>query len=181
MAAFTNGLRIESAIFLPAFAFNMANAVLVGNFLGKNKKEEAVHMGAATAGLGVFIIIILTLIVLFSAKTAAFLLSNNPVVIEECIKYLYISLMFEPFMAWGIILGGGLNGAGDTKSVMLIVCGTLWLIRIPLAFIFGISLGFGAIGVWWAMNVSIFVQAVLMSVRFFTKKWLVNSERVIPQ
>jgi putative MATE family efflux protein len=181
MAAFTNGLRIESAIFLPAFAFNMANAVLVGNFLGKNKKEEAVHVGAATAGLGVFLIIILTLAVLFNAKSAAFLLSNNPVVIEECIKYLYISIIFEPFMAWGIILGGGLNGAGDTKSVMLIVCGTLWLIRIPLAFIFGISLGFGAIGVWWAMNASIFVQAVLMSVRFFTKKWLINSEQVIPQ
>ncbi len=179
MAAFTNGLRIESAIFLPAFAFNMANAVLVGNFLGKNKKEEAVHIGAATAGLGVFIIIILTLVVLFNAKSAAFLLSNNPAVIEECIKYLYISIIFEPFMAWGIILGGGLNGAGDTKSVMFIVCGTLWLIRIPLAFIFGISLGFGAAGVWWAMNTSIFVQALLMSIRYFGKKWLINSEQVI--
>ncbi|MCK9614075.1 MAG: MATE family efflux transporter [Candidatus Omnitrophica bacterium] len=181
IAAFTNGLRIESAIFLPAFAFNMANAVLVGNLLGKNKKEEAVHIGATTAGLGVFIIIILALIVLFNAKHIAFLLSDNPIVIEECIKYIYISLIFEPFMAWGIILGGGLNGAGDTKSVMFIVTGTLWFIRIPLAFILGISAGFGPVGVWWAMNVSIFVQAALMSMRYFTKKWLLNSEQVISQ
>ncbi|MDD4183729.1 MAG: MATE family efflux transporter [Candidatus Omnitrophica bacterium] len=144
MAAFTNGLRIESAIFLPAFAFNMANAVLVGNLLGKKKEEEAAHTGAATAGLGVLIIIFLTLIVLLNAKHIAVLLSNNPIVVEECMKYIYISLVFEPFMAWGIILGGGLNGAGDTKSVMFIVTGTLWLIRIPLAFILGISLGFGA-------------------------------------
>lgn len=179
MAAFTNGLRIESAIFLPAFAFNMANAVLVGNLLGKNKKEEAIHIGVTTAWLGVFIIIILTLIVLFNAKNIAVLLSNNPIVIEECVKYIYISLAFEPFMAWGIILGGGLNGAGDTKSVMLVVIGTLWLIRIPLAFILGISLGFGAIGVWWAMNASIFVQAVLISMRYFAKKWLLYSEKVI--
>lgn len=180
MAAFTNGLRIESAIFLPAFAFNMANAVLVGNLLGKNKKEEALHIGAATAGLGVFIIIILTLIVLFNAKHIAFLLSDNPIVIEECIKYIYISLIFEPFMAWGIILGGGLNGAGDTKSVMLIVAGTLWLIRIPLAFILGISLAFGAVGIWWAMNISIFFQAGLLSLRYFAKKWLDSSDKVIP-
>ncbi|MFA5008626.1 MAG: MATE family efflux transporter [Candidatus Omnitrophota bacterium] len=179
MAAFTNGLRIESAIFLPAFAFNMAAAVLVGNLLGKNKKEEALHIGATTAVLGVIIIIALTLAVLFNAKHIAFLLSDNQIVIEECIKYIYISLMFEPFMAWGIILGGGLNGAGDTKSVMIIVVGTLWLIRIPLAFILGISVGLGAIGVWWAMNISIFVQATLMSIRYFSKKWLVATERII--
>lgn len=181
MAAFTNGLRIESAIFLPAFAFNLANAVLVGNLLGRNKKEEAVHTGAIAAGLGVLVIIILTLAVLFNTKTIALLLSDNPVVVEECIKYIYISLAFEPFMAWGIILGGALNGAGDTKSVMLIVCGTLWFIRIPLAYILGISLGLGPIGVWWAMNTSIFIQALLMSIRYFAKKWVHTAAEVLPQ
>ncbi|MDD4955054.1 MAG: MATE family efflux transporter [Candidatus Omnitrophica bacterium] len=179
MAAFTNGLRIESAIFLPAFAFNLANAVLVGNLLGGHKKEEAVHTGAVTAGLGVFLIVILTLVVLVNAKTIAPLLSDNALVVGECVKYIYISLAFEPFMAWGIILGGGLNGAGDTKSVMLIVCGTLWLIRIPLAFILGISIGMGAIGVWWAMNASIFIQAVLMSIRYFRRKWVHYATEVL--
>jgi putative MATE family efflux protein len=181
MAAFTNGLRIESAIFLPAFAFNMANAVLVGNLLGKKKEEDAVHIGATTAGLGVLIIVFLTLIVLLNARHIALLLSNNPIVVEECMKYIYISLIFEPFMAWGIILGGGLNGAGDTKSVMFIVTGTLWLIRIPLAFILGISLSFGAVGIWWAMNISIFVQALLMSIRYFKKKWLYAGAEAILQ
>lgn len=179
MAAFTNGLRVESAIFLPAFAFNMANAVLVGNLLGKNKKEEAVHMGATTALLGVGIIFILAVAVFLNAKRFAVLLSDNAMVIEESIKYIYISLIAEPIMAWGLILGGGLNGAGDTKSVMFIVTLTLWLIRIPLAFILGISLGFGAVGIWWAMNTSICFQALFMSIRYFRKKWLVSAEHVI--
>jgi putative MATE family efflux protein len=179
MAAFTNGLRIESAIFLPAFAFNMANAVLVGNLLGKNKKEEAVHMGATTALLGVGIIFILAVVVFLNAKKAALVLSDNAMVIEESIKYIYISLIAEPIMAWGLILGGGLNGAGDTKSVMFIVTLTLWLIRIPLAFILGISLGFGAVGIWWAMNVSIVFQALFMSIRYFRRKWLVSAEQVV--
>jgi MATE family multidrug resistance protein len=38
LAALTTGLRIESAIYLPAFAFNMANAVIVGNLLGEKKE-----------------------------------------------------------------------------------------------------------------------------------------------
>ena len=41
MAAYATGLRIESAIFMPAFAFNMANAVIVGNLMGEKKFDEA--------------------------------------------------------------------------------------------------------------------------------------------
>jgi len=46
LAAFTAGLRIESAIFLPAFAFNMANAVIVGNLLGSARIRR--HTGAVS-------------------------------------------------------------------------------------------------------------------------------------
>lgn len=35
LAAFTNGIRVESIIFLPSFAFSMANAVIVGNLFGE--------------------------------------------------------------------------------------------------------------------------------------------------
>lgn len=52
MAAFTNGLKIESAIFLPAFAFNMANTVVIGNLLGRNDKEGAFRAGIITALTG---------------------------------------------------------------------------------------------------------------------------------
>jgi Na+-driven multidrug efflux pump len=33
-------------------------------------------------------------------------------------------------------------------------------------------LGFGAISVWWTMNLSQFVMALLISRRYFSKKWL---------
>ncbi len=69
MAAFTNGLKIESAIFLPAFAFNMANAVLVGNSLGRKEKDQAFKRGIITAVTGVFIVIMFTLIIVLNAKS----------------------------------------------------------------------------------------------------------------
>jgi len=81
-------------------------------------------------------------------------------------------MISEPFMAWGIILGGGLIGAGDTRSVLIRVALSVWLIRIPLAYIFVVLLGFGAVSVWWSMNISQFVQAFVMSKRYFDQKWL---------
>jgi Na+-driven multidrug efflux pump len=172
MAAFTNGLKIESAIFLPAFAFNLANAVVVGNLLGKREEEDALHAGALTALIGVFIVSILTAVVMLNARQVASLLSDNAIVIERCVQYILIALIFEPVMAWGVILAGGLNGAGDTRSVMIMVTLSLWLLRIPAAYIFGVYFGMGAIAVWWAMNLSILVQSVLLSKRYFSRHWI---------
>lgn len=174
VAAFTNGLRIEAAIFLPAFAFNMSNAVVVGNLLGEKKESDAFKAGIITAAIGVVTVSILTIMVLLNSRIIASILSNNGIVIHETVKYLSVCLISEPFMAWGVILSGGLNGAGDTKSVMIRVALSVWLVRIPLCYIFGVLLDFGAVAVWWSMNASLLVQAILISRRYFKKKWLTS-------
>jgi Na+-driven multidrug efflux pump len=172
LAALTAGLRIESIIYLPVFGFNMANAVIVGNLLGEKKKEDAFQSGIMTMALGVCIVTLMVVIVILNARWIASFLSSDAIVIRESVKYIYISMISEPFMAWGIILGGGLIGAGDTRSVLIRVALSVWLIRIPLAYIFVVLLGFGAVSVWWSMNISQFVQAFVMSKRYFDQKWL---------
>jgi len=172
MAAFTNGIKIESAIFLPAFAFNMANAVLIGNLLGKKNYRDAFSTGIVTAFSGVFIVLILTLLVMLNARAIASLLSNNQVVIEECARYIRIALLFEPIMAWAVILGGALNGAGDTKTVMLVVAFCIWIVRVPISYLFALKFGLGAAAVWWAMNFSLLAQSILISRRYFSKRWI---------
>jgi MATE family multidrug resistance protein len=152
LAALTTGLRIESAIYLPAIAFNMANAVIVGNFLGEKKDADAFRSGMVTASIGVAIIVMMAIAVVLNARWIVSFLSTNEIVIHESMKYIYISMISEPFMAWGLILGGGLNGAGDTKSVMLRVALSLWLVRIPLSYAFVTLFGFGPASVWWSMN-----------------------------
>jgi MATE family multidrug resistance protein len=173
LAALTAGLRIESAIYLPAFAFNMANAVIVGNLLGEKKPEEAYRSGLVTALIGVCVVAFLALLVVVNAWWIASFLSNNPIVVQESVWYIYISMISEPFMAWGIILGGGLSGAGDTRGVMVRVALSIWLIRLPLAYLFVVVLGFGATSVWWCMNISQFVQCTLLYHRYAKKKWLI--------
>ncbi len=172
LAALTTGLRIESAIYLPVFGFNMANAVIVGNWLGEKKQEDAFRSGIITAAIGVFIVTGMVIVVIANAHWIVSFLSSHPIVIKESMKYLYISMISEPFMAWGIILGGGLNGAGDTRSVLMRVALSVWLVRIPLSYFFVVFLGFGPASVWWSMNISQFVQAFLMSKRYFGKEWL---------
>ena len=176
LAAFTTGLRIESAIFLPAFAFNMANAVIVGNLIGQKKQDEAYRSGLMTALIGVFVVLALVIIVVSNARWIASFLTSNPIVAKEAVRYIYIAMISEPFMAWGIILGGGMGGAGDTRSVMIRVAASIWFVRLPMAYLCVVGFGMGPAAVWWSMNASQFVQSFLLYRRYARKKWLTLAE-----
>jgi Na+-driven multidrug efflux pump len=175
LAALTTGLRLESAIFLPAFAFNMANAVIIGNCLGERKPEDAYRSGLVTMVIGVGIVSALSLAVVLNARWVVPLLSHNEIVIRETVWYIYINMIGEPIMASGLILGGGLSGAGDTRAVLARIAVSVWLVRIPLCYLFVVVLGFGPVSVWWAMNVSQAVQAFLIYRRYASRVWLSNA------
>lgn len=171
MAAYTTGLRIESAIFLPAFAFNMANAVVVGNLMGEKRYDEAFKSGLITAAISVSVISVMTAVIILNARPIADLLDKNPLVINEVMKYLYICMISEPFIALNLAMAGALNGAGDTKATMRYAVITVWAVRLPLAYILGIYFDLGSSGLWWAFNIGFFIHAFLSTRRYLSKKW----------
>ncbi|MCJ7652212.1 MAG: MATE family efflux transporter, partial [Actinobacteria bacterium] len=97
LAALTAGLRIESAIYLLAFAFNMANAVVVGNLLGEKKEGEVLRGGVVTAVIGVAIITIMAITVVLNARWIVSFLSTDDIVISSgcgaCSYGMFISNM----------------------------------------------------------------------------------------
>ena len=138
IASFTNGLRIEAIIYLPAFALNMAAAVLIGQNLGAGNPERAEQVGWKIAGSGTLLISMMALFIFLMAEQCATALTSDPGVLEETSRYLRINMLSEPFMAASMILGGCLQGAGDTRGTMWIIVTSMWGIRLPLAYFFGL-------------------------------------------
>jgi MATE family multidrug resistance protein len=171
LAAITNGLRIEAVIYLPAFALNMAASVLVGQNLGAGNPERAEKVGWKIANAGIIVISLMAVIILVRANSLAALVSKSPPVLAETARYLKINMFSEPFMAMSAVLGGALQGAGDTRGTMWVIVIAMWLIRLPLACFFALELDYGATGVWVAMIISMMLQGVLMALRFRAGKW----------
>lgn len=80
-------------------------------------------------------------------------------------------MVSEPFLALGTILSGAITGAGDTRATMWIIVAAMWGIRLPLAYVLAITLGWGPTGVWVAMVVSMIGYSILMSLRFRGGRW----------
>ena len=171
LAALTNGLRIEAIIYLPAYALNMAAAVLVGQNLGAKNVVRAEEVGWKIASSGIALISVMAIIIFIRAEAFASIVTGNPSVLKETVRYLRFNMVSEPFMALSSILGGGLQGAGDTKGTMRIIIIAMWVIRLPLAYLLALGLGYGARGVWTAMVISMVIQSILIAYRFHRGPW----------
>lgn len=171
MASLTNGLRIEAIIYLPAFALNMAASILVGQNLGAGRFDRAARAGWKIAQAGVIFISLMAVPIFIWAGQFASLLTKDQAVLAETIRYLRFNMLSEPFMALSSILGGGLQGAGDTRGTMWVIIIAMWFVRLPLAYSLALVMGQGATGVWTAMITSMAVQGMLMSLRFHQGRW----------
>ena len=171
LAAFTAGLRLESILFLPAIALNMTASILVGHYLGRSDFQGAKGIGYRIWAFGVLGISLMGAALWIAAPSLADILSQKPEVASEIINYLHFNILAIPFTATTMIFGGVFIGAGATRYNMLAIGGTVWLVRLPLAYLMGHHIFGQATGIWSAMLLSQVVQATLMFVLFSVKNW----------
>ncbi len=74
-------------------------------------------------------------------------------------------------MALGMALGGGLRGAGDTRSPVLVGIAGVWGVRIPLAWALAFPMGLGLNGIWITMIADWAVRTVAFAVLYRRGRW----------
>jgi len=77
----------------------------------------------------------------------------------------------QPLQAFGMVLAGGLRGAGDTRWTMLITTGSIWAVRLPLSYLFGVTLGMGLIGIWIGNAIDSGVRGLAVTWRYTSGRW----------
>jgi multidrug resistance protein, MATE family len=171
LAAISAGLRVESFLFLPGFAFNFTAAILVGHYLGAGDPKEAKRIGYRVLSFGLLAISGLTVLVWLAKEPIAAFIAPDRAVQLETVNYLRFNLVGIPFLLTAMILGGAFTGAGATLYQMFIFGSASWLVRLPLALLLGHRLVGTATGIWAAMLISMVVQAGLSLFAYQFGNW----------
>ncbi len=177
LAGLTVGIRIETFFMAPALACNMTAAVLVGHLLGANRKDDAKKYTLVLWGCAVSFMLLFSLILWPFREEVASWISIDEAVQKQAILYLRYNLLAIPFSVTSIILAGAFNGAGASKYSLLVFASTTWLVRLPLAYIFGHFIWKNAQGVYFSMLISQIVQALLALNVFFRYPWTEHTLR----
>ncbi len=171
VAAFSIGFRIESIAFLPVFALNIATATLVGQSLGAGRPDRAEAAVWRVATVGIVVMGAFAVFFWFTADLLAGVFTADPVVRGYAADYLRVIAISEPFLAIGMVINGGLQGAGDARAPMVAVFLFQILLRLPLAYALALGVGLGPSGAWWALTVSMIAQGIGITWYFRLGHW----------
>ena len=169
IAAYSVAGRIDSLAVLPAMNFGAALATFVGQNLGAGKPERVKSGLMATLVMSCSISLIVTLVNVLFSKQLIGLFTKDAEVIRIGSQYLLIVCSFYvPFTAM-FKVNGVLRGAGDTFIPMFISLISLWVVRVPLAWIF--SSRIGERGIWWAIPAGWIIGLILYYAYYNTGNW----------
>jgi len=172
-AAVAIGFQVESLVFMLGVGIKIAATSLVGQALGAWQVAEARLRGNASIGFAIVIMGVLAIpLVIFAGDLVRlFEPSAHPIVMSAGTSYIVINSLFQPVLAVAMITSGALAGAGDTRPALIGTIWALWVVRLPLAFLLGITLDVGVEGVWWAMGSSLIVLAAYVLARWRSGTW----------
>jgi putative MATE family efflux protein len=171
VAALTIGVRTEGISFMPGLAFGAAATSMVGQNLGARRSDRAEKAGWVCVRQAISIMGPMGAVFYLYAGWLARLFTPDPAVIALTASYLTANAVSQPCMAFGMVLGGALQGAGETKVPAWVTFFTMWGIRLPAAYVVALVLGLGASGAWWTMAASSMAYALIIASIYKRGKW----------
>jgi MATE family multidrug resistance protein len=167
----------QNAVFLsmfPGFGFSMAATALVGQSLGAGNPARA-RAATMTATRACVVWMSLMGVIFFVFAEPIMRLSatgeHRQEIIDAGVTALRVIAFAQPIQAIGFVLAGALRGAGDTRYPMFSTGISMWVFRLPLAYLFAIPFGLGLGGVYLAMATDNLILMALNIWRWRQGKW----------
>ncbi|MHC1683810.1 MAG: MATE family efflux transporter [Clostridiaceae bacterium] len=167
---------IESLSFMPGWGFAVAATSLVGQKIGEKDYKSAktyaytsMYLGTATMALCATVFFIFP-----DFLISLFIESTNKEVISLGAQCLRLAAFEQIFIAIGMILGGALKGAGNTKTPFFISLVSSWVIRLPLIYYFVYINNYPVTAVWIITTIQWIFEATLILMLF---KKFINSPK----
>ena len=171
LAAHQIAVRIESISFMPGYALGMSTATLVGQSLGAKKEDLARLSMKRNCLFALLLMCTFGVIFLIMPRQLGMVFGPEEEVLRLSSLCVMISAIEQPALAIYMVYAGGLRGAGDTMSPMLItIVGTLFF-HLPMAYIFGIVMGWGLAGIWFGAALDWIGRAIAVYILFRRGRW----------
>jgi len=178
MAANTVSNSISGFINVPGNAFSMGIMIMVGHRIGRGEVSDVkkTAMFGTVMGSVMMAVICWACIPFIGGMTSIYHLSPEASAIFKVV--LLSNLIVTPFI-WpsSFIPPASLRAAGDVVFTMIVAIVSMGVFRVISAYVFGIVLGYGVLGVWIGMYVDWFVRGGVFIWRLLSGRWEKRLER----
>lgn len=163
--------NIVMVTYLLSFAVAEGNSIFVG-FLVGDKRHNAAHKTANYAlKITLMVTLVISTIIALTGKNIVALLTDNPEIILLTGIVVWIDILLEVGRALNMIVIQALRAAGDYIFPVAFGAVSMWLVAVGCSYLFGITLGWGLIGIWIAFSLDENIRGWAMLNRWNKRKW----------
>lgn len=169
IAANAFAVTAESLCYMPGYGIADAATALVGQSHGAKRERLVRQFGYLSVGLGMAVMTVMGFLMYVFAPDIMGLITPIESIKDLGAEVLRIEAWAEPFFAASIVAYGVFVGVGHTVLPAIMNFGSIWVVRVPLAWMLARSLGLK--GVWIAMCAELTFRGVIFLIRLFSKGW----------
>ncbi len=167
IAAHSFAITAESLCYMPGYGISEATTTLVGQSVGADRRDLHRSFAWMTVFLGMIVMAFMGVVMYIFAPEMIGLLSPVTAIQDLGTSVLRIEAFAEPFFAAAIVAYSVCVGAGDTLKPSMINLGSMWLIRLTLAYC--LASQYGLRGVWFAMAVELSLRGMMFIFYLFKR------------
>lgn len=153
-------------------ALSVAVVTVVGQSIGRKNIADARKFIQSIIWLSSLFFVLITGVILLLFPLLVKMYAPPQEIVPDIFAVILLVSVTQPFL-WSLsfIMPSALRAAGDSKFTSITSLLTMWLFRIILGYLLGITLGYGIMGIWVAMVAEWGVRGLIFAWRFKGDKW----------
>ena len=171
-------LQIQRFAMLFSFSIGLGTEILIGHLVGAGMFEEAYHKLLRSLRTGLIIVTCVMLVVAALAPAARWASSRrNAAIVAGGTVLLRLAIVLEPGRVFNVVVISSLRATGDVGFPIQMAVLSMWCVWVPMAWLLGLKLGLGLVGIWIAMITDEWLRGLLMYRRWKKRRWVKYAER----
>ena len=166
LAAHQIAISLASISYMMATGIATATTIRVGNQLGRRDAAMLRKTGFTGFLMGATFMGVCALVMISYNHYLPTWYIDDHEVIRLAAELILIAAIFQISDGLQVVGLGALRGMADVKIPTLVTLLAYWIFALPIGYLFGIYLDFGALGIWVGLLIGLTVTAALLIYRF---------------
>ncbi|TDN99967.1 MATE family efflux transporter [Sunxiuqinia elliptica] len=171
LAAHQVAIGLASFTYMISLGVGAGTTILVSHARGMGDRMQMRRSIFASAHLVVLFMSIMGIVFVVLRYQLPLLFTDDTEVVAISAGLLIVAALFQIFDGVQVILLASLRGLSDVKHPMFMAFISYMILGLPISYLFGIVLNFGAIGIWIGFLSGLGFAAILFSFRLKRHLW----------
>ncbi|ANT56124.1 MATE family efflux transporter [Bacillus altitudinis] len=158
-------------IMLFGAAISQGTQILIGRLIGAKEFDAAYRRCMKSLYWAIAISLLSSTALSLSSTHLLTFFTSNSEIIQIASLLLILTIVLEPGRSFNMVIINSLRAAGDAKFPVYMAMISMWGIGLPIAYLLGIQLEMGLIGVWISFIVDEWVRGIFMYRRWRSRVW----------